>query len=76
MIGLTGKIVKQMSSYSPWALIGVLTGFLIFAISLPILLKSKVASDRAVQNPKEIDNPSEQSKTTPKLQKRKSKRID
>jgi hypothetical protein len=80
MVGLTGKIVKQLSSYSPWTLIGVLTGFLIFAISLPVLLNNKKAADQVVQNQNDTTK-NEKSiesnyKTTPTLQKRKSKRID
>jgi hypothetical protein len=76
MVGFTGKVVKQLSSYSPWTLIGVLTGFLVFAISLPVLLNNKKVADQAVLHTKENEKSSEQSKGTPKLQKRKSKRID
>ncbi|KAG2215552.1 hypothetical protein INT46_000358, partial [Mucor plumbeus] len=41
MVGFTGKMVKKLSAYSPWTLIGVLTGFLIFAISLPVMFSNK-----------------------------------
>ncbi|KAI9358772.1 thioredoxin-like protein [Pilaira anomala] len=38
MVGFVGKTIKKLSAHSPWTLIGVLTGFLVFAISLPVLL--------------------------------------
>ncbi|KAI8647142.1 thioredoxin-like protein [Parasitella parasitica] len=78
LVGFTGKTVKKLSSYSPWTLIGVLTGFLIFAISLPVILSKK--------DSKELEEPAEEvpakaqiasaTKQSPELRSRRSKRID
>lgn len=81
MVGFTGKVVKQMSTYSPWTLIGILTGFLVFAISLPALLSKKISESQDI---KKHDTEGEKSTTqttkkdikSPQLRDRKSKRID
>ncbi|CEP11409.1 hypothetical protein [Parasitella parasitica] len=82
LVGFTGKMVKKLSSYSPWTLIGVLTGFLIFAISLPVMLSNRSA-ERQDETAKEIAAPDDTtayapsvSKQSPELRSRKSKRID
>lgn len=82
MVGFTGKVVKQMSTYSPWTLIGILTGFLVFAISLPALLSKKISEGQ--EDTKKHDTEGEKSTTqttkkdikSPHLRDRKSKRID
>lgn len=82
MVGFTGKMVKKLSAYSPWTLIGVLTGFLIFAISLPVMFSNKGSEEgvTAVKEKKVSDSNTKQaasvSKHTPELRSRKSKRID
>lgn len=82
MVGFTGKMVKKLSAYSPWTLIGVLTGFLIFAISLPIMFSNKGSEEKvaAVKEATASDDTTKQaalvSKHTPELRSRKSKRID
>ncbi|KAI8879519.1 thioredoxin-like protein [Backusella circina FSU 941] len=64
MIGMTGVIIKKLSNYSPWTMIGVLTSFLIVAITLPMLLAK----------PTEAVPQEEEKKEKPKA--RKTKRID
>jgi hypothetical protein len=81
MVGFTGKFVKKMSAYSPWTLIGILTGFLVFAISLPVMLNNKKSSDSDKDTKKhdtEGENSSQAKKDpkSPQLRERKSKRID
>ncbi|KAG2232746.1 hypothetical protein INT48_001100 [Thamnidium elegans] len=66
MVGFVGKMIKKLSGHSPWTLIGVLTGFLVFAISLPVLLNNKTVAE--TDKKKEV-------KASP-TSKRKSKRID
>lgn len=66
MVGFVGKTIKKLSAHSPWTLIGVLTGFLVFAISLPVLLNKSTTTNEVN---KEITRPSPPSK-------RKSRRID
>jgi hypothetical protein len=61
MIGMTGVIVKKLSNYSPWTMIGVLTSFLVVAISLPMMLAKQQPS-----TPQQEDKPKA----------RKTKRID
>ncbi|KAI7899236.1 thioredoxin-like protein [Cokeromyces recurvatus] len=73
MVGFTGKVVKKLSSYSPWTMIGILTGFLICAISLPIILTKK--QQQFVKNKDDpIQNTSK--KNTALRARNKSKRID
>jgi hypothetical protein len=39
LLGFVGKTVKMASNYSsPWTLVGVLTGFLILVLFLPIII--------------------------------------
>lgn len=67
MVGFVGKTIKKFSGHSPWTLIGVLTGFLILAISLPVLMNNKTVA--------ETDKKNKEVKASP-ASKRKSKRID
>jgi len=87
MVGYTGKVVKKLSAYSPWTLIGVLTGFLIFAISLPVMLSSRGSEEKeaesevlqqqaAVSNDTTRKAASTSTAKSPELRSRKSKRID
>ncbi|KAL9546008.1 hypothetical protein MBANPS3_006872 [Mucor bainieri] len=85
MVGYTGKVVKKLSAYSPWTLIGVLTGFLIFAISLPVMLSSRgseeqesaaAAAAAAVSDDTTKQAASTSTAKSPELRSRKSKRID
>jgi hypothetical protein len=75
MVGFAGKMIKRLSSHSPWTLIGVLTGFLVFAISLPVLFAkptqvevTTTTTTTSVETKKEVKSP--------QLRERKSKRID
>lgn len=78
MVGFAGKMVKRLSSHSPWTLIGVMTGALVFAISLPILLGRKSEEDQKKDTTKKIDTENETKKEvkSPQLRERRSKRID
>ncbi|KAL7311908.1 hypothetical protein PS15m_009618 [Mucor circinelloides] len=82
MVGYTGKMVKKLSAYSPWTLIGVLTGFLIFAISLPVMFSSRGSEEKeaAAQQEAVADDTTKNAVSTstksPELRSRKSKRID
>lgn len=73
-----GKSIKKLSGYSPWAMIGVLTGFLVCAVGLSIY-SSKHLSSTGVDN-KKHDSASETRQVknvkSPQLRERKSKRID
>ncbi|KAI8982529.1 thioredoxin-like protein [Pilobolus umbonatus] len=70
LIGVVGKTVKKLSGYSPWTMVGVLTGFLIFAFSTPYIL------GRTMHNMPVSQNTEIKEKATPPLKHRKSKRID
>lgn len=83
LVGFAGKTVKRLSSHSPWTLIGVMTGALIFAFSLPVLLGKK--SEEQEGNSKKVDTENETTTTTTTTEKkqvksplreRRSKRID
>ncbi|CAO3651089.1 unnamed protein product [Mucor fragilis] len=84
MVGYTGKVVKKLSAYSPWTLIGVLTGFLIFAISLPVMLSNRGSEEKETAVEAEASKQAAISDSTstsrsaklPELRSRKSKRID
>lgn len=77
MVGFVGKVVKQLSSHSPWTLIGVLTGFLVFAISLPILFGKPREGDTKKHDTKgEKSSETKKDVIKPQLRERKSKRID
>lgn len=77
MVGFVGKTIKKLSAYSPWALIGVLTGFLVCAVTLSVFFNDK--SSTKVDNKKQ-DTLSETKQVknvkSPQLRERKSKRID
>ncbi|KAI8975434.1 thioredoxin-like protein [Mycotypha africana] len=82
LVGFTGKLVKKVSSYSPWTLIGLLTGFLILSFGLLVLSNKKTASPTMAadnteqQGSKDTEDIPKQIANRASLRERKSKRVD
>lgn len=74
-------MIKKLSNYSPWTMIGVLTGFLICALGLPIYLSKgysqeadKKVEDNSIEHKTESVSTGKKSPNT--SVRRKSKRIE
>lgn len=41
MAGFSGKIIRKLSSFSPFTIVATFTGFLLFTVIVPVMLTSQ-----------------------------------